>query len=211
MLQTQEIHYLKVKLETDKPLLTEYLAKKLNPLQINLVAIKDIPYKTEHRFKPIYATCQFVDGTTFTTQEWPQSPACRFQQKHVFLVGKHDPVLLREMFATKLVRVYLHDCDEYVSEDSDLNFSVGQAQFTFKDFLRTYCRELKLRADVFPMKRVEVDNTTILDLNTTARRNEKTTEKFSPYLNLSTYAVMISNLSYPIGSFSHEKEMAALA
>ena len=67
MLQTQEIHYLKVKLETDKPLLTEYLAKKLNPLQINLVAIKDIPYKTEHRFKPIYATCQFVDGTTFTT------------------------------------------------------------------------------------------------------------------------------------------------
>ena len=71
MLQTQEIHYLKVKLECDVPLLTEYLAKKLNPLQINLVAIKDIPFKTEHRYKPIYATCKFVDGTTFTTQEYP--------------------------------------------------------------------------------------------------------------------------------------------
>jgi len=105
-------------------------------------------------------------------------------------VGKHDPVLLKEMLATRLVRVYLHDCDEFVSEDTDVKFSVGQSQFTFKDFLRHYCRELKLRADIFPMKRVEVHNTQNLDLNTTARKNEKTMEKFSPYLNMSTYSVI---------------------
>jgi hypothetical protein len=63
------------------------------------------------------------------------------------------------MLATRVVRVYLQDCDEYVAEDQEVNFSKGQAQFTFKDFLRHYCRELKLQADVFPMKRVEVDNT----------------------------------------------------
>jgi hypothetical protein len=40
------------------------------------------------------------------------------------------------------------------------------------------------------MKRVEVDNTQNLDLNTTARKNEKTMDKFSPYLNMSTYAVI---------------------
>ena len=57
------------------------------------------------------------------------------------------------------------------------------------------------------MKRVEVDNTHNLDLNTTARKNERTTERFSPYLNLATFAVMISNLSFPIGSFNHEREM----
>lgn len=61
------------------------------------------------------------------------------------------------------------------------------------------------------MKRVEIDNTKNLDLNTTARKNEKTMEKFSPYLNLSTYAVIISNLSYPIGSFDEAKELAILA
>jgi len=38
------------------------LRKKLNPMQINLVACKDIPFKTELRFKPIFAACEFVDG-----------------------------------------------------------------------------------------------------------------------------------------------------
>ena len=52
----------------------------------------------------------------------------------------------------------MHDCDEFVNADSDATFSVGQAKFTFKDFLRPFCRELKLRSDVFPMKRVEPDN-----------------------------------------------------
>ena len=28
--------------------------KKLNPLQVNLAAIKDIPYKTDPKYKPIY-------------------------------------------------------------------------------------------------------------------------------------------------------------
>ena len=60
------------------------------------------------------------------------------------------------------------------------------------------------------MKRPEVDNTQNLDLNTTARKNEKTIEKFSPYLINATYCVLQANLSYPIGSFNEEKELAAL-
>ena len=92
-----------------------------------------------------------------------------------------------------------------------MNFSTGIASFTLKDFLRPFCRELKLRSDVFPKKKAELDNTQNLDLNTTARKNEKTIEKFSPYLNNATYAVMQANLSYPIGSFNHAAEMAAAA
>lgn len=56
-LKTMAIHYMNIKVESDQPLLSDFLGKKLNPLQINLVAIKDIPYKVEPRFKPIYATC----------------------------------------------------------------------------------------------------------------------------------------------------------
>lgn len=64
---------------------------------------------------------------------------------------------------------------------------------------------------MFPMKREAIDNTQNLDLNTTARKNEKTIEKFSPYLINATYCVLQANLAYPIGSFNLEREMAALA
>ena len=131
--------------------------------------------------------------------------------KHVFLVGKYDSVAFKEMLTTKLVRVYLHDCDEYMAETSEVKFSTGQATFTFKDFLRPFCHELKLRSDVFPMKREEIDNTQNLDLNTTAKKNEKTVEKFSPYLINSTYCVLQANLSYPIGSFNLDRELALIA
>ena len=105
----------------------------------------------------------------------------------------------------------MHDNDEYVNEkDSDATFSVGQAVFTLKDFLRPFTNELKLRSDVFPKKRDVVDQTMNLDLNRTARRNEKAMEKFSPYLINSTYAVIQCNLSYPIGSFNETDEMAEL-
>ena len=126
----------------------------------------------------------------------------------MFLVGKHDPVLLKEMLATRVIRIYLHDSDEYNDSGDEIYFSMGQCQFTFKDFLRHYCHELKLRADVFPMKRVAVDNTKNLDLNTSAKKGEAKTEKFSPYLVNSTYCVLKANLSYPIGSFNVEKELA---
>ena len=103
-----------------------------------------------------------------------------------------------------MVHVYLHDCDEFVNADSDATFSVGQAKFTVKDFLRPFCRELKLRSDVFPMKRVEADNSQNLNLNTTARKNEKNVEKCSPYLSNMTYFVLQANLAYPIAAFDEK-------
>lgn len=45
----------------------------------------------------------------------------------MFLVGLLDPVLLKEMLTTKLVKVFLHDCDEFVAaeDEADAKFSVG--------------------------------------------------------------------------------------
>lgn len=60
------------------PLLSPYLRKKTNPLQIQINVAKEIPYKTEPKFKPIYASCKFVDGRTFKTLEMPQGPHCKF-------------------------------------------------------------------------------------------------------------------------------------
>ena len=119
--------------------------------------------------------------------------------------------MFKELITTQLVRVLLHDNDEYMSEeDAEQNFSVGQASFTLKDFLRPFTTELKLRSDVFPLKRQTVDQTENLDLNKTARKKESAVERFSPYLINSTYAVLQANLSYPIGSFNLAHEMQLL-
>lgn len=80
----------------------------------------------------------------------------------MFLVGDLDHVQLREMLATNIVSVELHDNDEYMEDKEDeanAIFSAGRAKFTFRDFLRPNCLQLKLRSDVFPLKRDLVDNT----------------------------------------------------
>ena len=66
-----QLHYLTLKVTADETLLSDFLRKKLNPLQLNLVNCKDIPFKTEPKYKPIFAECQFVTGTTFKTLEMP--------------------------------------------------------------------------------------------------------------------------------------------
>lgn len=77
-------------------------------------------------------------------------------------MGHLDPILLKEMLATKIVDVELHDNDEYLDSNTtpdEVRFSVGRAKFSFRDFLRPNCLELKMRSDIFPLKRELVDNT----------------------------------------------------
>ena len=212
-MKTISVDYLDFQIKCEQPLLSDFYRKKLNPLQINLVSVKDIPFKTEAKYKPIYASLSFLglQEQGFKTLEMAQQQHCRFLHKHVFLVGRQDPTMFKELLSTQLVRVHLHDNDEYIGEgDAEVNFSVGQASFTLKDFLRPFTTELKLRSDVFPLKRQAVDQTNNLDLNKTARKKESAVERFSPYLINSTYSVLQANLSYPIGSFDEAKEMMLL-
>ena len=99
-MKTMQLHYLELQIRSENPLLSDFYRKKLNPLQVNLAAIKDIPYKTDPKYKPIYASVQFVDGQSFDTLEMAQQRHCRFGQRHVFLVGTLDPVQFREMLST---------------------------------------------------------------------------------------------------------------
>jgi|TARA_B110000285_G_C15078466_1_gene592100 hypothetical protein len=72
----------------------------------------------------------------------PQASECRFNQKHVFLLGDLDYVKLKEMLATNIVTVELHDNDEYMDDKEDeanAIFSAGKAKFTMRDFLRPNC------------------------------------------------------------------------
>lgn len=73
-----ELHYLEIRVKSEQPMLSEFYRKKLNPLLINLVSFKDIPFKTEPKYKPIFASLEFIDGSKFATLEMPQQPACKF-------------------------------------------------------------------------------------------------------------------------------------
>lgn len=56
------VHYLNFRIESENAMLTDFLRRKLNPLQIHVVAMKDIPFKTEPKYKPIFSSCDFIDG-----------------------------------------------------------------------------------------------------------------------------------------------------
>ena len=66
-----EIQYIEIKIKSEQPMLSEFYRKKLNPLIINLCAMKDIPFKTEPKYKPIFANLEMIDGTGFKTLEMP--------------------------------------------------------------------------------------------------------------------------------------------
>ena len=78
------------------------------------------------------------------------------------MLGDLDYVTLKEKLATNICSVEIHDNDEYMDDKEDeanAIFSAGKAKFTFRDFLRANLLQLKLRSDVFPLKRDLVDNT----------------------------------------------------
>ena len=71
-LKSLAIDYLDLHIWSEKPMLSDFYRKTLNPMQINLVSVKDIPFKTEPKYKPIYASLHFVDGVQkFKTTSLP--------------------------------------------------------------------------------------------------------------------------------------------
>lgn len=90
-------------------MLSEFLRKKLNPLQVFILAAKDVPEKLDPKFLPIYTVCKFVDGRTFSTIKLPQTDFCKWMHKHVYLVGGKDPHEFREQLASKTLDLELHD------------------------------------------------------------------------------------------------------
>jgi len=69
---------------------------------------------------------------------------------------------------------------------------------------------MKLRSDVFPMKRAHLNNEGNLNLNTTAKKEERSIEKSSPYLINGTFYVIAVDLAYNLGEFNEEEELEKL-
>jgi hypothetical protein len=61
--------------------------------------------------------------------------------------------MFKENISSRTVSVELHDCDEYMADEEEATFSYGAAKFSLKDLLKPHVKHLKLRSDVFPVKR----------------------------------------------------------
>ena len=90
------------------------------------------------------------------------------------LMGHRNLVELQEEFTRGTLMLDLHDCDEDIKaeDDEELHFSYGRAKFSLKDLLNPFVKTLKLRSDVFPVKRTLANTENNLDLNTTAKKAE---------------------------------------
>jgi hypothetical protein len=77
-LKTTKINYLKLKISTSAPFLSDFWKKKLNPLYINIIAAKSIPAKDDGIYQPIYCVCKFNDGKEFRSIRMRQSNECKW-------------------------------------------------------------------------------------------------------------------------------------
>ena len=128
-----------------------------------------------------------------------------------FLLENKDPAEFREQLSSRTLDLELHDWDEEVKDPTEKpKFSYGLAKFHLKDLLNPHCKNMKLRSDVFPVKRALLNNENNLDLNTTARKEERAIEKSSPYLTNGTFYIISVDLAYNIGEFDEAKEIEAL-
>lgn len=112
-----EIQGFSLNLSADKELLTPEFRHYLNPLQIEVLGAKELPFQSEKNYLPIYAKYEFFDGTSIQTQKVPQMATCKWANKHVFLLGFMDQTVMKEKFNTSAFKVEIHDRDEIINEN----------------------------------------------------------------------------------------------
>lgn len=83
-------------------------------------------------------------------------------------------------------------------------FNHGSAKFVLKDFLKPHVHSLKLRSNIFPVKKKTEDINANIDLNATAKMSEKLLEKACGYLAAGSFVVMGIDLAYPVGMFQEQ-------
>jgi len=79
-----------------KELLSTKHRSYLNPMRLHIVGAKQLPAFNERKYLPVYVKVTFFNGEVVKTHSVPHDSTCKWKYKHVFLVGKEDPVWLKE-------------------------------------------------------------------------------------------------------------------
>lgn len=104
-MKTMEIQNFELTISADKELLTPEFRHYLNPLEIEIIGAKELPFQTDKNYLPIYSKYVFFEGTTIQTHKVPQAGLCKWNHKHVFLLGLMDQTFLKEKFNSCPIKV----------------------------------------------------------------------------------------------------------
>ena len=84
----------------------------LNPMKVHIVGAKQLPSLSESKYLPVYVKVKFFNEEFARTQDVPHNSTCKWKFKHVFLLGKIDPVWLKEKLSKEVLKFELHDKDQ---------------------------------------------------------------------------------------------------
>ena len=101
-----------LKLTANKELIQDVYRHYLNPLEVEVIAAKDVPIDSTSKYQPAYIRYSFFDGNQVETHPVVGQDRLIWNHKHVFLAGLMDPVELKEKMRSTYVKFELHDRDE---------------------------------------------------------------------------------------------------
>nr|XP_018669380.1 uncharacterized protein LOC100176752 [Ciona intestinalis] len=113
-----------VTLSLDGPLLPHELEKSLNPLVINLKAVKDLPatpipyQQLSELCKPVHCQYSFLGHPTHVTASRPHGKHIYFEDVHVILLGLLDEGEVREFIQGNKLMLEVHDRDQKEQSDT---------------------------------------------------------------------------------------------
>lgn len=99
-----EIENFNFTIKADKDLLTQAFRHYINPFEIEIIGAKELP-DSSNNFLPVYARYEFYDGTKIETEKVPQNNTCKWNSKHVFLIGLMDQTNLKENLESIFLKV----------------------------------------------------------------------------------------------------------
>ena len=100
-----EIESFSLTVTADKELLTPQFKNYLNPMEIEIIGAKELPYQSDRNYLPIYSKYQFFDGVTIQTHNCAQAASCKWGSKHVFLMGFMDQTIMKEKLNSGSIKV----------------------------------------------------------------------------------------------------------
>ncbi|KRX01048.1 hypothetical protein PPERSA_00796 [Pseudocohnilembus persalinus] len=111
-MKIMEIEDFQFFMEFDKPLLQQTFKHYLNPMQIDLIGVKDLPVEYDKNYEPCYIEYTFFNNQKIKSDTKLHKSKIKWGFKHVFLIGLLDQQKIAEQFRGKYLKMELHDKDE---------------------------------------------------------------------------------------------------
>lgn len=104
-LKILEIESFKMTITMDKELLQPLYKHYLNPFEIELIGVKDLPVLTDKKYDQVYVQYSFFQNLSWQSTKKLAADKLKWAEKHVYLLGLMDQVKLMEFFRSSYIKM----------------------------------------------------------------------------------------------------------